>query len=56
LIPVDAELFRGFAVALLALVPWLFAYFAIDLLRQRRFLKNELPKIYGLVHAASRSV
>jgi hypothetical protein len=56
LIPIDGSLFRGLAVALLALVPWLIAYFAIDVLRQRRFHKNELPKIYGLVHGSNRGV
>lgn len=56
LIPVDSALFRGFAVALLAFVLWLVVYFAIDFVRQRRFHKTEMPKIYALVHSAGRGV
>ena len=50
LIPFDAANFRGFTVAVLAVVPWLIVHLAIGLVRRRRFANVEMPRLHALVH------
>ena len=54
LIPFDAANFRGFTVAVLAVVPWLVVHLAIGLVRRRRFANVEMPRLHALVHGTPR--
>jgi hypothetical protein len=49
LIPIDGGSFRGFAVAILAVVPWAATLLAISGVRSSRFRRFEVPKIQAAV-------
>lgn len=50
LIPVDASNFRGFAIALLVVPPWLILHMLIGSARERRFVRVELPRLHAILH------